>query len=198
MIRTRISKLGPAQSEYTDCPGDYFRARSEIWTKPQNAPFLDAAGRILSSLAQALRLDLQVAQDAEHGAYAPCIVQSMRGETLALHFDYAPVDAAGWTIDRIKYQLAWNVYLVAPPQGGECAVYRRAWSPEDAQEQTQGYAHDPSKVAAVPRILHKIGLGDLVLFDSRNYHRVLATPGPRLSIGGFIGRNTDGTWSAWA
>ncbi|HEY1353511.1 MAG TPA: 2OG-Fe(II) oxygenase [Ktedonobacteraceae bacterium] len=107
-----------------------------------------------------------------------------------LHFDWAPHDAQDWAIGRISAQLAWNIYLQASERGGTTRVYHRAWQHEDECYREPGsYAFDPALVQNAAYIEIAPRTGELVLFNSRNYHEVEKTEGARqrLSISSFVG-----------
>lgn len=109
--------------------------------------------------------------------------------SMQLHFDWAQHDARDWAISEIAAQLTWNIYLEVG-SGGDTIVYQREWQRDDNSYKIPGsYAYAPAVVAGRPSVAVKPQVGDLVLFNSRNYHKVLTTDdqSERISFTSFIG-----------
>jgi len=95
-------------------------------------------------------------------------------------------------------QYAWNIYLSDPGEGGECVVYNKPWEKADDQYikgATYGYDHEVVKGAESIKIKPEPGM--LLLFNSRNFHEVLKSTKPRLSLGGHVGRLTPSEYQLW-
>ncbi|MEH2199903.1 2OG-Fe(II)-dependent halogenase WelO5 family protein [Nostoc sp.] len=116
-----------------------------------------------------------------------------------LHIDFAQLDAPDWEIGNITSQLVWNIYIKAPSQGGVCKVYNRQWQPEDEKYKIPGsYGYDYSLVAT-SEVKHNIPImGDLVIFNSRNFHEVVPGIGERITISSFIGKMPGGDLVFWS
>jgi hypothetical protein len=121
--------------------------------------------------------------------------------TALLHVDWAPLDAPGWAIGGVVAQLAWNLYVRAPEVGGQCVVHNRLWTPECQLEKLpNSYGYSANLVAPVPNIHLAPTVGDVVIFNSQNFHEVLpgGEPGERLTVSSFIGFMRDGSSVLWS
>jgi Rps23 Pro-64 3,4-dihydroxylase Tpa1-like proline 4-hydroxylase len=198
-----MARVGITQAEHMDKKALYFQRAAEI-----NGSKEEVFEQRKAALFQVIRVlrnvwhgQVDVAcEEVSNQHYFAGLIRII-GRT-RLHFDWAPHDALDWTIGQITAQLAWNIYLQAGERGGTTRVYHRAWQLEDESYREPGsYAFDPALVQndacveIVPRA------GELVLFNSRNYHEVDKVEGARqrMSISSFIGllrsRQTLALWS---
>lgn len=116
----------------------------------------------------------------------------------SLHADYAPFLKVDWQIRQIDAELAWNIYLDVPQSGGECHVYNKPWEKSDNQFiMGSSYGYDEQVVTGRDSQIIKPILGRLVLFNSRNFHKVSDSPTNRLTLGGHLGRQSCGKFLAW-
>jgi hypothetical protein len=119
--------------------------------------------------------------------------------SVLLHTDYAPALPPHWSISEIKSELAWNIYLTDPGEGGECRVYNCPWQPEyDHHLIGETYAYDPMVVEDAPLVALKPMVGRLIIFNSRNLHDVTAASQSRVAIGGHFGAHSNGNVICWA
>ena len=81
---------------------------------------------------------------------------------------------------RFQNMFSWNLYLAMCEKGGELVLYRRFPRPSDDKHARSGYqwAYRHSVVAGVPRTIYRPNVGDMVIFNSGNYHEVYETDGP--------------------
>ena len=129
--------------------------------------------------------------------YTHVILRQLQNSAL-LHADFAPFIPQYWSISDITSELAWNIYLTDPGQGGECVVYDKLWDKEDDQHILgETYGYDEIVVQNKDYIEIPITAGKLVFFNSRNFHKVNASSQMRLSIGGHIGLKPDGSLVMW-
>jgi hypothetical protein len=96
-------------------------------------------------------------------------------------------------------QLAFNVYLSMPEQGGETLVWRRRWCPAD-EEHRVGFAYGPGIALEDEPLVLRSEIGDALLFDPRNYHAVRPAigEGRRMALAFFLGLGADGGLTAWS
>jgi len=115
-----------------------------------------------------------------------------------IHVDYAPQDSAGWKVGEAEVQLAWNLYLDVPEQGGELLLWDRQWQPEDDRFQVPDkYYYDEIVVEGDKPLRFNVKAGQLLVINSRNYHAVSEVH-DRLTCGSFISvfpNNYLGLWS---
>jgi hypothetical protein len=180
-------------------PEDYFlKAQASIakYRRMVEKLGFDPVNKVLTYLGQALQMPVAIAEQDGH-QYHTVIARELNHAAL-LHADYAPFIPRYWAISNITAELAWNIYLTDPGEGGECVVYNKPWELEDDRfilKQTYGYDHQV--VANRECMKVKPAPGRLVLFNSRNFHEVLRSQHPRLSIGGHIGLLASKQGLAW-
>jgi 2OG-Fe(II) oxygenase superfamily len=143
-------------------------------------------------------LDLKRAIEPGFGPYFAGAIRRINNCAL-LHVDLSSSDAQGWEVGRVRSQLAWNLYLRAGQEGGECVVYNRQWCEGDEKFRLRGsYGYDPTITAGVELLSLSPVAGDVVLFNCRNFHEVRSTVGDRITMGSFIGQTIDGRLIAWS
>lgn len=113
-----------------------------------------------------------------------------------IHFDYAPYDGKGWAIEKINQQISFNLYLKLPKTGGELVVYNKQWEKEKynkyrLHESIASYGYSEEMVKDVEYMEYAPRKGDLLFFNSRNFHEVRKGDDFRLSMSSFIGRKDD-------
>ena len=131
-------------------------------------------------------------------SYFPCIARELNDSVL-LHADYAPFAQGEWQIKHIVAELAWNIFLTTPDDGGECLVYNRPWIPRDDDKIVKDtYGYEKSIIEGSDFLRANPVKGKLVLFNSRNFHEVKQASGRRVAIGGHIGLTPEGALIAWS
>jgi hypothetical protein len=121
----------------------------------------------------------------------------------SLHADWAPATAPGYAVAGLDAQVTWNLYVEALDQGGATTLYDRVWEPpRPAGEVSDNYGLDDSLVAGARAHVFAPTVGDVVMFNTRNMHRVGGGPrdsqGLRLQVGSFIGRLPGGNLVLWS
>ena len=116
-----------------------------------------------------------------------------------MHPDYAPFLEKDWFIKNITKQLAWNIYLDMPKEGGETVVYNKPWVKEDDRFiEGSSYAYDKKVVEDCKMDKIKPLSGDLVFFNSRNFHEVFSgRDGNRWTMGGHLAETKEGKIISW-
>ena len=103
-----------------------------------------------------------------------------------VHVDFAPQDSASWAIAKAFAQLAWNLYLRVPAEGGELLLWDKHWRPEDDRYQVDGnYYYDEAVVRDARMVRLSVSPGEVIIINSRNYHAV-SQARDRLAFGSFI------------
>ena len=157
---------------------------------------VEAFGQLQSALRAA---GYEVEEATENGyRYSSAMVRNLI-EGASLHPDYAPFLAVDWAIKNIDRQLAWNIYLDMPAKGGETVVYNKPWIKEDDRFiKGSSYAYDPEVIASKERAAIKPKVGDLVIFNSRNFHEVSkGEGGRRWTMGGHLATTPEGKILSW-
>lgn len=111
------------------------------------------------------------------------------GVAFLAHHDIFAKDAPdSFRAHCLQSQIACNVYLSMPSEGGGLQIWDRAIPAEEFDAMRQDcYGVDP-EILGEPQLVIEPEPGDLVLFNSRLMHAVL--PGedvPRLSLSCFVG-----------
>lgn len=200
-VEPPIGRIGITQFEHRNRDKlIYFDAvKKAKTTYNQVASFsFDPLKRLATILRQNISNQVKIAYEKEACEYY--FAGLIRQINIALlHIDFAQLDAPNWEIGNITSQLVWNLYVKAPSQGGICKVYNRQWQPEDEKYKTPGsYGYD-SFLVANSEVKHNIPLiGDLVIFNSRNFHEVLPGIGERITISSFIGKMPGGDVVFWS
>lgn len=109
--------------------------------------------------------------------------------TFLAHHDIFAKDAPdSFQARSLQAQMAANVYLSMPREGGALQIWDQELSPEAFDELRGGsYGIDPALLGE-PSLAIRPNAGDLILFNSRRMHAV--TPGTedtRLSLSCFVG-----------
>lgn len=115
-----------------------------------------------------------------------------------LHFDFAPFEAKGWGIENIISQLSWNLYLNAP-SGGNLHVFDRQYSPPDEALRVSGdYYYEQKIINNCSQYIYSPNPGDIIVFNSRNFHEVRPVNGNRYTLSSFIGKTPNGDLLLWS
>lgn len=200
-VQPPIGRIGITQFEYSNFgkPG-YFNAVKKAYNTYQQVTQLsfDPLERLAKILSNNFSEEVKVAYENElYGNYFAGLIRHIN--VALLHIDFAQLDAPDWEIGNIISQLAWNLYVKAPNQGGVCKVYNRQWQPEDEKFKISGsYGYNHSLVAKSEVKENMPVVGDLVIFNSRNFHEVLPGVGERITISSFIGKMPEGDLIFWS
>lgn len=147
--------------------------------------------KILHEIQEKSGYNSQIATDLKtNKSYFAGLIRLMQAGTL-LHIDYAPFDARNFDINKITNQLACNVFLKTPKNGGEVVINNKHWNKNDEQYKiNNSYGYDSLVVEKIQSVKIKPNTGDLILFNSRNYHQVLPNKNDdsnRLTLSCFAG-----------
>ena len=156
--------------------------------------------RFIEQVAIATGRYVHVAKEPSGEDYFAGIIR-MIAQGSDIHFDFAPSFAHDLILNDINAQLAWNVYIDAPDQGGETCIYNRPWErPEGDAGNYRVFSSEELKDAE--KYVFRPAAGDLVVFNSRNPHAVLASASSathrRIAAGSFVGRLPDGRIILWS
>jgi len=145
--------------------------------------------------------DSKVADDKAKSFFCG-IVRQVNGGTYP-HFDWAPFHAGEpWAISRVNSQLSWNLFLTQP-LGGNTVVYDQQWVPalEELRKGDLSAPYPKDLLSTCKSIVSKPMHRAVVIFNSRNFHEVLATDtgsGKRITVSSFVGRTTNGDVLFWS
>lgn len=99
----------------------------------------------------------------------------------------------------VTHQLSWNLYLrISNHDDGKTHIFERQWNRDDDgyREGSYGYssivAKGASKATFMPRA------GEVVLFNTRNFHYVDPTAGERVTVTSALGTLPNGEIIFWS
>lgn len=200
-----VGKLGISQNEFKGdlSAKDQYFARVSGAVSERDAVVRDGSQIVQSVIDHVGNIwgtGAAIAVEVDSGL--PYFAGIIRVINLALlHFDWAPHDAPNWTIAATVAQLTWNIYLQTGESGGKTRVYRRLWQESDeAHRMPSSYGFDDDVVHECDFVDIEPQVGELALFNPRNYHEVYPTEGTkaRISISSFFGLQPSGALAFWS
>jgi len=197
-----IGRIGVALYSYRDKPDrDYFQAAADARGKQRRifANSFDPITRLMARLGAVRDCGAVIASDPEYGDFFAGLIRLIHLDA-GLHADFVKIDAPNSAVGDVAYQLAWNLYLTDPEEGGECMVYDRLWEPvcesEKAGDSPLYYRQELVENCA--RVVIHPSKGDLVMFNCRNLHEIKPCIGERLTVTSFIGCRPNGALVLWS
>lgn len=171
-VNPPIGKIGTTVFENQDSCPTYFDMSRKILNKLSiYAPEHKKAVESLKKRLTKLGLSQKHGNPSEE--YFTGLIRIMRNGAL-LHIDFAPFDAKNYSIKNIRFQIACNIFLKLPQNGGgHTIVYNRQWHHQDElykMKNSYGYLEDVVELKDSVNIIPEAG--DLILFNSRNFHEV--------------------------
>ncbi len=190
----KVSKIGIVQNEHRDNLEKmelYLQSVEQANQTRQQIfqPGGDLLYYVLGFIRAAWGNEVKIAEEVGGRPYFAGLIRSIGAG--ALHFDWAPLDARGWAIERISAQLTWNIYFQLGAEGGETRVYRRYGQEADKQYKVPGSIHtDFSLVNGVETATILPQTGELIFFNPHNYHMIEKTLGDeqRITFSSFFGQ----------
>lgn len=197
-----IDRIGATVFEHEGPDVSTYFGKAEHFRGIQNAIFSQSFSpleRLMSRLREAVGVPVQIAADPKHGTYGAGLIRRIENGTL-LHIDFAPAEQPAWWVAQVEAQLAWNLYLELDPENpGKTYVYERPWKPEDQQRKIPGtYGYEPSLVEGVKKYELRPTLGDVYIFNTRNFHQVDPSGGRRTTVTSAIGTLPDERIVLWS
>lgn len=194
-------RFGPTLNEYRGAEG----LRSVYWEQARRARSVAEAHNALTVVRAATFDRLQ---HAWPGGVRPAtatgrelfwgIVREINDGAL-VHWDDVTREHSPDLLDVSPVtQLALNVFLSFPNQGGETLVWRRQWSQADEVHRT-GFGYSRVLVEGDPCTAVRARVGDAVIFNSRNYHAVEPSGGGRrVAFASFLGIDSIDDLLLWS
>ncbi len=155
----------------------------------------DPVLRMKSVLQRRCKIEAETASERGNDYFAGLIRFIEKG-TLK-HVDYAPSDAVGYHVDQVVNQVAWNLILKSPDGGGYCRVFDSLFCDEyDSCRISYGFTEATTAGSRYFDI--EALVGDVVIFNCRNFHEVQESLGDRITVGSFLGQFPDETFVMWS
>ncbi|KAI9686196.1 MAG: hypothetical protein M1822_003851 [Bathelium mastoideum] len=195
----RVGVAGITQYDHISDKNLYFNSVKEarsLQDRWQKEAGVDVIGRVIARLQQMTDMKVQLATEDQREYFAGVLRAVDRG--IGVHADYAPYEAAGWTIDQSVAQVTWNILLNQVP-GGDTLIYDRQWqAPDDDIAWRKEFPRDsyhPQMLQGHPFKAMEAVPGDLTFFNPRNFHEVKAcdtsrdrpVPAIRFTVSSFVG-----------
>lgn len=196
-----INRIGNTVFEYNAISkGEYFEKNQHL-NKVQNRIFessFNPLDRFLALLNKSFGRKACVAQNVTGNSYYAGLIRRIENGTL-IHVDYAPGEQPGWEVASIKDQLVWNLYLrVSDPKSGKTHVFDRKWSKADDQHKEGIYGYNPRVVKGADEAVFEPAVGEVVIFNTRNYHFVEPTEGERVAFTSAIAQTQENELVLWS
>jgi len=176
------------EEKYLTIAEDYRKIWSRIISAAGFNPFDELKNYFKKVFHQEIKI---IAKDNRE--YFPLTVRNLKDRVLP-HADFGPFDGPDWAINKVVKQIAWNIYLTDPGQGGETLVYDYLWENNEAVDEDSYGIKELNKPI---KTKFSVAPGRLVLFNSRNFHEVKPSSSSRIAMGGLMGQLENGEIVAW-
>ncbi|NHB92579.1 hypothetical protein [Photorhabdus cinerea] len=191
--------LGNPLAHYRNRPKEEYFAQVSTAEKERtqiiNQAF-DPVDRFIRCIDHDTDFNISVAEEPGLGPYFAGIVRIISGGS-DLHIDYAPTFAKGnLVIGDVSTQLAWNLYVSSPSQGGETVIYNQPFKNTIADKTYKPY--DSSLLVDCESFTFQPQVGSVVIFNTSNPHIVLPARGNRIATGSFIGLLSEKNLILWS
>ncbi len=200
-VEPQINKLGITVFEYNAISkARYFeeaRAAQDVLGDIFQHSF-DPIGRLMSLIEARTAYAARIARAENGDDYFAGLVRRIENGTL-IHVDFAPAEQEGWCVGKVTHQLAWNLYLrTSEKGGGKTHVYQRQWNPEHERYKDGSYGYDPVVVHGSEKATFEPRPGEVVLFNTRNFHYVDPTSEERVTVTSALGRMSERELVFWS
>lgn len=195
-----MAKLGSAAYDHYrtgELGSEYFeQAKADIAARRTLLANADPLDLVFDKLAAAWGDEVTLATANGRPLFAGIIREINNGARL--HFDEIARECPTALDVPPVSQFAFNCHIAMPPTGGEAVVVRRRWRPSDEQHR-DGYGYQSYLANGEPTVAIRPEVGDAILFDPRNFHRVEPiAEGRRVSLSFFLGVTGAGPLIAWS
>ncbi|MFF8994068.1 proline hydroxylase [Streptomyces sp. NPDC014983] len=202
-VPTRILRFGPALNDYRTPDGRLDAPR--YWAAAEAAR---AAWQRAGMRPDPIAISLARLGTAWGAAVSPATIggRPVFGGTLReinagalIHYDDINREFPGGLFDQdVVAQLAFNVWVSAPTDGGATTVWRHRWEPADELHR-EAYGYQSEAVRDYQSVSLTPELGDGLLFNPANFHAVEPAPaGRRVAFAFFLAITTTGQLIAWS
>jgi hypothetical protein len=187
-----LTTVGPYLAKHLADPPAYFREAAEADALTASVGF-DLAARTRAALADVLGLTtFTPALEPDGRRYAQQNVRIYAGGLRTpLHNDNMMRDAAGTglILAELRHHLSCVVCIQECDAGGELAIHRKTWQPDDERFKiVDGLGYDEAVVDGVASCRFKPQAGDVYLLNPTHYHSIERVTGAdRVTMGFFFG-----------
>ncbi|MEL6520975.1 MAG: hypothetical protein AAFQ66_08425 [Pseudomonadota bacterium] len=196
-----INRIGNTVFEYNSISKPQYFEKNKNLTKVQNRIFANSfnpLNRFVSLLRKRTGKSVGIAENEFGQRYYAGLTRRIEKGTL-LHVDYAPGEQPDWSVASVKEQLVWNLYLrVSDAQSGRTHIFNRQWEPRHDNMKEGIYGYNKDVVDGASQATFEPAVGDIVIFNTRNFHYVEPTHGERVAFTSAIGRTPDDEVVLWS
>lgn len=199
-VSPKIEKVGITVFEYNSISkGDYFQEVEQA-SKLRDSIFaasFNPLERIITKFREC-GAKVRIASEPFYGSYYAGLIRKIEHGT-QIHIDFAPLEQSGWEVCTIVTQLSWTLYLkLSPNNHGKTYIYDRRWQPEDEQYKLDSYGYSDTLIANTDQIAFQPYVGDVLLFNTSNFHYVEPMNGQRVAFTSMIGLLPNGEIIFWS
>ncbi|WP_367140717.1 MULTISPECIES: 2OG-Fe(II)-dependent halogenase WelO5 family protein [Streptomyces] len=202
-VPTPIVRFGPALNDFRTARGHL--DERQYWAAAEDAR---VAWQRAGMRPDPIAVSLAQLGTAWGSAVVPATIggRAVFGGTLReindgalIHYDDVGREyPAGLFDQEIVAQLAFNVWVRVPDEGGATTVWRHRWEPAD-EAHRRAYGHGEECVKGAQRVTVTPMLGDALLFNPANFHAVEPNPGGRrIAFAFFLALTTTGQLITWS
>ncbi|MEH2220997.1 MAG: hypothetical protein V7K72_28570 [Nostoc sp.] len=200
-VNPKIERIGITVFEYNRISkAAYFQA-VERTTKLRDCIMtasFNPLERLMVKIRECTGATVRIASEPFYGSYYTGLIRKIEQGT-QLHLDYAPLEQSGWEVGTVIYQLSWNLYLkFSANNHGKTRIYDRQWQPGDDQYKLDSYGYSDTVIANADTIAFQPYVGDVFIFNTRNFHIVEPMDGQRVTFTSAIGLLPNGEIILWS
>jgi len=189
-VNPKIERIGITVFEYNNIgKKDYFQAVAQA-SKEQyriTSSSFNPLERLMATIQNQTGATARIASEFLYGSYHAGLTRKIEQGT-QLHIDYAPSEQPGWEVGTVIAQLSWNLYLqLSLNNHGKTYIYDRQWYPGDERHKLDSYGYSDKVVSGASSIVFQPQVGDVFIFNTRNYHTVESTEGHRMTFTSAMG-----------
>lgn len=200
-VTPKIERIGITVFEYNSIgKADYFQAVDQAGKKQHHitCASFNPLQRLMGMLKNHTGATVRIASESFYGNYHAGLTRKIERGT-QLHIDYAPSEQREWEVGAVVAQLSWNLYLqVSSSNPGKTSIYDRQWHPGDEKYKLDSYGYDDAVVAGASRISFQPQVGEVFIFNTRNYHIVEPIEGHRVTFTSALGLLPNGEIIFWS
>ncbi|MBD2498498.1 hypothetical protein [Nostoc sp. FACHB-280] len=211
-VYPKIERIGITVFEYNHISkAAYFQAverTSQLRNSIMAASF-NPLERLMEKIRNCTGATVRIASEPLYGSYYAGLIRKIEQGT-QLHIDYAPSEQSEWEVGTVIYQLSWNLYLKFSSNNrlglgqsqaitGKTRIYDRQWEPGNDQYKLDSYGYSDTVIAdATDMITFEPYVGDVFIFNTRNFHTVEPMDGQRVTFTSAIGLLPNGEIILWS
>lgn len=200
-VYPKIERIGITVFEYNRISkAAYFQAVEQA-TKLRDcimAASFNPLERLMEKIRDCTGATVRIASEPLYGSYYAGLIRKIEQGT-QLHIDYAPLEQSEWEVGTVIYQLSWNLYLRCSPNNhGKTRIYDRQWQPGHDQYKLDSYGYSDTVIADADMTTFQPHVGDVFIFNTRNFHIVEPMVGQRITFTSAIGLLPNGEIIFWS